>query len=288
MSDNFYMGFVYKDGEGNFQIEGEFSNEILKVVDGEIILPDSAKYLTIGDSAFEDTPIRRFDFSKVESISEWGFYNSQIEEAILTELFACRYAAFAECKNLKKVVIAAREIEERAFENCTNLEEIELLDGVEKIGGCAFSGTKIKSLKLPESVRKFELSAILSTPLENLEISEKANMTVTFPSNYRRECFPKLSRKNYLQLLKFYPQAYYELIPSEYFGSKSSFDKNYDTLCQSAIFAGLKMRGTSPSEMEEILAKVAQRTNTEKKSRSSSNYQRTQQKRIQHAGKYGK
>lgn len=267
------MAFINRDREGNYWIEDHLGREKLSVVGGEVVLPQSAKYLSIEDDTFEASAIRKFDFSKVEKIGEWAFYCSQIEEADLSNLYICEYAAFSDCRQLRKVVVGSSTIKGHAFSNCSNLETIKLLDGVREIDECAFSDTKIKSLKLPESIRKFDLSAILSTPLEELEIPQNVNLIVTFSPQYKREHFPKLSRKSYLQLLKFYPQAYYELMPSELFGGKFSLDKNYATLCRGAISLGMKARGVSPTEQEEILAKVHERLMAEKKNRSNSHYQ---------------
>lgn len=275
----FYMGYVFRGGRDSYHIKGDSRSKKLEIVYGEVILPDDAIYLTIGEEAFEDAEIKKFDFSKVEFINESAFYGSQLEEADLSKVKTCRSYAFGACRNLRKVIIGASKIENRAFINCPELENVVLLEGVASIEQRVFGGTKIKSLKLPESIREFDLSSILTTPLQELEIPQNRNIKVTLWDGYRKETFPKLSKKSFVQLLKFYPQAYYELMPSEYFGTKYGFDKAFDDLCQNQIRAGLRMRGGGPTqdkENAEILSKVTERSLAEKKMRARAQYLKAQ------------
>jgi hypothetical protein len=62
--------------------------------------------------------------------------------------------AFTYCISLECIVVppTIREIEEEAFLQCTQLSLVNLQNGLEVIGSCAFSGTSIKSIKIPPSV----------------------------------------------------------------------------------------------------------------------------------------
>ncbi len=62
--------------------------------------------------------------------------------------------AFGRCKGLKKVYVNIPEIDNVMFDNCENIEEVEIGDRVTTIGHSAFrSVTSLSSLELPDSVR---------------------------------------------------------------------------------------------------------------------------------------
>ncbi|RBI35235.1 leucine-rich repeat domain-containing protein, partial [Metamycoplasma hominis] len=59
-------------------------------------------------------------------------------------------------KNIESITIpgSVKEIGERAFLGCRNLEEVILNEGLEKIGVRAFLNTKIESITIPDSVKE--------------------------------------------------------------------------------------------------------------------------------------
>lgn len=66
-------------------------------------------------------------------------------------------SAFANCKNLKSVVLpnSIRYINIRAFYNCVLLEEVRLGSNVKSIGHSAFSGCeKLKKITIPAKTEK--------------------------------------------------------------------------------------------------------------------------------------
>ena len=51
---------------------------------------------------------------------------------------------------------SVKEIDNRAFENCSDLSQLTLNEGLEKIGWNSFEGTKIKSITIPSSVKEIK------------------------------------------------------------------------------------------------------------------------------------
>ncbi len=58
--------------------------------------------------------------------------------------------------NIKSIVIPSNveEIKSEAFYECSRLENVELNEGLKKIGSEAFVGTKIKSITIPSTVEE--------------------------------------------------------------------------------------------------------------------------------------
>ena len=44
------------------------------------------------------------------------------------------------------------EIGDRCFENCVSLEKVNISEGLERIGNDTFKNSKLKKVKLPESI----------------------------------------------------------------------------------------------------------------------------------------
>ena len=66
------------------------------------------------------------------------------------------FGAFQDCKNLRSVVFEQgselTEIGEKAFSECTSLQDICLPDKLRKIGVLAFSSTGLTEVQIPASV----------------------------------------------------------------------------------------------------------------------------------------
>ena len=86
-------------------------------------------------------------------------------------------AAFYQNKTLKKIVIpndTVGFINEGAFADCTSLEEIVLGNSIENISFYAFQNTKIKSIKLPSSLKFICNTAFFNCyQLKNITIDTK-------------------------------------------------------------------------------------------------------------------
>lgn len=88
--------------------------------------------------------------------------------------------AFFEARNLKKVILpeSIRRIGERAFDGCSNLEEIEIPDGVRVIPKmCFFECIHLRRVRLPQHLTCIEERAF--SACENLQC-------ITFPDSLER------------------------------------------------------------------------------------------------------
>ena len=113
----------------------------------------------------------------VREIGAGCFYNCyKLTEAVLPQtVSAIGSAAFYNCFALKKVELPARITTmdtESMFSGCSQLTEVQLPDGVTKIGAYAFSGcTSLTTVKVPESVTSIGKVAFNQcSNLENLNL----------------------------------------------------------------------------------------------------------------------
>lgn len=100
-----------------------------------------------------------------------GLKNIEIPDSVKTLDFFAFFSSInlKKCKLPKNINI----IESGLFRNCSNLEDIEIPNGVEKISAHAFSGTDLKNIKIPESVKIIDEGAFSHCQsLENIEFSE--------------------------------------------------------------------------------------------------------------------
>lgn len=170
--------------EGIESIAGDFEKcTNLKSVS----LPESLK--SIGWTTFRNTPNLKEIIipESVESIDANAFYGSGIETIVIPASVAyLGLAPFMDCRNLKEVDINANltsweeesafegctslkrvtfggivpEIPQRAFYNCSNLDEVRLSEGLETIHNNAFYGcSSLKKIVLPGTVTAIEYAA---------------------------------------------------------------------------------------------------------------------------------
>ena len=132
-----------------------------------ITIPSSVK--EIGDYVFKNCS--KLKEIKVDSNNETydsrNNCNAIIETETNTLISGCKntnipqdikkigIGAFSETK-ISSITIpsSVKEIENRAFENCSNLSKITLNEGLEKIGWNSFERTKISSITIPSSVKE--------------------------------------------------------------------------------------------------------------------------------------
>ncbi|MBO5757145.1 MAG: leucine-rich repeat domain-containing protein, partial [Clostridia bacterium] len=80
-----------------------------------------------------------------------------MKEAIIPEgVVAIHEMAFLECTSLEYASLPStlRTMEGFVFDGCSSLREVVIAEGVKEIGLCAFYGTAITELRIPESVTK--------------------------------------------------------------------------------------------------------------------------------------
>ena len=93
---------------------------------------------------------------------------------------------------------SVKRIEKYAFNECRNLKNVTISEGVEEIGYSAFAKTALESIKIPESVKNIDSYVFFNC--NNL-------IEVTFKSN---------NPKNYINNIFFYCQNNIKLyVPSE-------------------------------------------------------------------------
>ena len=81
---------------------------------------------------------------------------TDMKEAIIPEgVVAVHEMAFLECTSLEYASLPStlRTMEGFVFDGCSSLREVEIAEGVKGIGLCAFYGTAITELRIPESVK---------------------------------------------------------------------------------------------------------------------------------------
>ena len=114
--------------------EGAFANcSNLKAA----VFPDSLKKLG-GGAFYKCKRMRTADFTGNESVK------------VMTEM------VFAECRQLENLILPAnlKEIQNGAFFKCEGLKEIQLPDGLLKIGEKAFYQCGLQTLHLPETLEQ--------------------------------------------------------------------------------------------------------------------------------------
>ncbi len=269
------MNYVYQFLNDKVFVQperGSISSQ--EVHDKKIKFKQSDDEYVIGQNVFQYAEIEECDFSNIAIVGEQAFAFSDIKQVSLPQTTMCGSGAFAWCKNLKQADVAIWKVPEFLFSQCSNLEQVQLQEGVMVVEKCAFAGTNITKLSLPQTIQHFDLSSIISSPLEELELPDK-DFEVVFSGNFDKSHFPKLTKESFLKLLRNYPQAYYELMPSEHFGGRTTIDKKFADECKNTICEGMKNRGdkklTDPQNLQ-ILALCSERLSNESKLRGKERY----------------
>ncbi|WP_220124398.1 leucine-rich repeat domain-containing protein, partial [Metamycoplasma hominis] len=110
-----------------------------------------------------------FDFSKISHISiNSNNKNFEIKDNFFIDKNNKKILAYLDKKTTKVTIPdSIKEIDKGAFSWCTNLKEVILNEGLEKIGDEAFSSTKIESITIPGSVK--EIGEYAFSGCENLK-----------------------------------------------------------------------------------------------------------------------
>lgn len=123
----------------------------------EFIIPSAAGNVAIATYAFYGTAIESFDFSHVNTLGTYSFANTPIKSVVLshTSLTSITEGAFQNCTQLVNVEMtdAVLTIVTYAFQNCTALESLNISEGVYRIYDYAFDGcTSLKSVIVPSKL----------------------------------------------------------------------------------------------------------------------------------------
>lgn len=154
--------------------------------DKEYVVPKTVTETYGFEQAFSNNKfLKNVTFTSVIPINSCK--NSEIEKIKISgEITSVPELAFAYCKNLKTVEIGGKVdyIERDAFRGCKSLQSIKLPGDLRTIYGSAFEGTKIKKVKIPESVTYIGYDAFPS----------KAKIT---KSSYLRKVFKSGDKSRY-------------------------------------------------------------------------------------------
>jgi len=125
--------------------------------------------------------------------------------------------AFFNCANLKKVILRGGELGQQVFCNCSNLRDVEIWDGVTKIGSAAFLNCDIRSVTVPASVKKLAENTFANNA--NLEYVDIAVQELIQDPFYQCTNIKKLILHEGLSILTEYAFQYCEKIDSVYLPS---------------------------------------------------------------------
>lgn len=131
----------------------------------QITLPESL--VTIGDCAFRNTTsLQQITLpGNLITIGSSAFSESGLTSILIPEsVTSVKYEAFS-YSGLVSVKFANEKqngetvLASRAFVGCTNLESIELSENIVEMGGGLIAETKVESVTVPKSVKKFDRQA---------------------------------------------------------------------------------------------------------------------------------
>ncbi|MCR5526897.1 MAG: leucine-rich repeat domain-containing protein [Lachnospiraceae bacterium] len=161
-------GIIEETSEENLEEEIS-SNDVseLKVSDNETAECEvSADSVSENNSQIDSNEYSEGNFKFSEENGIWSVtaFTGSDSEVTLPESYDGHTITvvganiFKSNHNIKKVTIPAnyKEIDDSAFFDCQALTEVNLNEGLEKIGRAAFMGTGISSIKLPDSLKEID------------------------------------------------------------------------------------------------------------------------------------
>ncbi|MBQ3503038.1 MAG: leucine-rich repeat protein [Clostridia bacterium] len=143
---------------------------VLRRYDGYIVMDDSITELSM--NAFADkTELTGIRFGKnLSSIGVCAFMRcTNLREVHFnSSITTLGGQAFGECTSLEEITIPGtiKSIQQYTFSGCTNLSKFTIENGVESIDSLIITGTKIKSVYIPQSVITISTTAFVSSELE--------------------------------------------------------------------------------------------------------------------------
>ena len=143
IKSNIIIPNVYVSGGTEYPVIGVKDSVFENITIQNVIV--NADSLSIGDSAFKNTKLTSFDFSKVNEIGESSFENTKITEVkFATSLTSVGASAFKDCKNLTSVDFSNKElsVKDYTFSGCESLSTITNANNLLNIGINSFAVCK--------------------------------------------------------------------------------------------------------------------------------------------------
>ena len=129
---------IYVDDEGILQVNEEVLNNYLQNNNGKLIIPSA------------------IDGKEIKILSQALQNNTNLKEVTLS--------------------LGLVDIQWGAFQNCTNLQECNIPEGVTHIGNYVFNGTNMTSIFIPSTVTNIEnKTTFLSNSIKNIMVDEDNN-----------------------------------------------------------------------------------------------------------------
>ena len=139
-----------------------------------INLPEGLE--TIGGKAFYKTRISEVTVPASVTKLDWSAFswNDDLLTATIKGAPQLGSGVFQYCTNLQSVKLndAITEIPDEMFSGCHALNRVNLSSQLKRIGKSAFRGTKIKELKLPDTVTQIGEEAFSFSSLEKIALSK--------------------------------------------------------------------------------------------------------------------
>lgn len=194
-----------------------------------------ASVTEIGGGAFYQCEnLRKVTFVKGSRCKELKLYFTWYEYP--------EYGCFEECKNLQEIQLPdhLQHIESQCFWGCTSLKEIQFPESLQYVGSeCFYGCTSLRKLCFPESMK--DIGGINGcTSLKKVYFGEKFEGDVLseedYPSDLDKEDYPAYEKEHRLQYLALYGAKVLTSVEiskkNKYFSSKNGliYDKDKEIL----------------------------------------------------------
>jgi len=169
---------------------------------------DGKKYYVtkLGKEAFSYADISTIDIPSTVKIFEPGvFFQSKLAKITIPKTVKLmkdiewEKGLFQDCVNLSSVIIetgGASRFPHGTFAGCKSLTSIVIPEGVDTLGGEMFSGSELKSIKLPNTLTTlgsyYDKGTFFNCPIDSIEIP---NSVMTMP-----DCFRNCTNLKYVKL----------------------------------------------------------------------------------------
>lgn len=141
-----------------------------------INIPANSNLQYIGENAFYATKLKTFFFPhSLQHIGRGAFDFTDLTEVNIPNSVIEFQGGFECCKKLAKVILPKniKEIPNRCFYGCSQLNQIEIPQGTRKIGRYAFMGCGLDTIIIPNTIKEIEEGAFKNCRnLRKIDISK--------------------------------------------------------------------------------------------------------------------